>query len=88
MHVAPFVALQTTRQAGMVAGSETTPWVWQGAWKSDMPQFFTDNAGDGSDPMYNSLDYLDDSVHPWTVGLPVDPCEYQGEYIGQAIGIY
>merc|ERR1711998_274131 len=98
MHFAPFLSLSgaddvipaslTTRQAGLGAGSETSPWVWQHAWKSDMPAFFTNNAGDGSDPMYNALDYLDDSVHPWVYGAPVDPGQYQDEYIGSAIGIY
>eukprot|EP00802_Teleaulax_amphioxeia_P020522 Tamp_20811.p3 GENE.Tamp_20811~~Tamp_20811.p3 ORF type:complete len:120 (+),score=17.09 Tamp_20811:656-1015(+) len=55
---------------------ELAPWTWKG--------------GRNVDPgVYNNVfDDLDTSPVTYHVTEPVDPTEYQNEYIGQVIGIY
>eukprot|EP00286_Rhodomonas_abbreviata_P014369 CAMPEP_0181323780 /NCGR_PEP_ID=MMETSP1101-20121128/19987_1 /TAXON_ID=46948 /ORGANISM="Rhodomonas abbreviata, Strain Caron Lab Isolate" /LENGTH=65 /DNA_ID=CAMNT_0023431869 /DNA_START=105 /DNA_END=302 /DNA_ORIENTATION=+ len=52
---------------------ELAPWTWKGA-KADV---YT-----------NVYDDLDTTPVEYHYGAPVDPTEYQNEYIGQVIGIY
>ncbi len=67
------------------------PYTWQDAWKSDMPPFFS--APEIASGVYHNVfdnEYysLDDSPVSWHITEPVDPTEYQGEYIGSVIKYY
>jgi len=68
-----------------LGAAEDDPWVWTSSWNSDMPAFFS---GMPNGVMDNIYDDLDDSPQIWGHSAPVDPTEYQNEYIGQVIGIY
>eukprot|EP00286_Rhodomonas_abbreviata_P021820 CAMPEP_0181304886 /NCGR_PEP_ID=MMETSP1101-20121128/9412_1 /TAXON_ID=46948 /ORGANISM="Rhodomonas abbreviata, Strain Caron Lab Isolate" /LENGTH=77 /DNA_ID=CAMNT_0023410719 /DNA_START=77 /DNA_END=310 /DNA_ORIENTATION=+ len=68
---------------------DDAPWTWQYSWNKDMPEFFQGMPGRGSDGVYaNVLDYLDDSPVTWHITEPVDPTEYQNEWLGDVINIY
>eukprot|EP00287_Rhodomonas_sp_CCMP768_P015847 CAMPEP_0196757758 /NCGR_PEP_ID=MMETSP1091-20130531/103824_1 /TAXON_ID=302021 /ORGANISM="Rhodomonas sp., Strain CCMP768" /LENGTH=128 /DNA_ID=CAMNT_0042106543 /DNA_START=152 /DNA_END=539 /DNA_ORIENTATION=+ len=70
---------------------EDEPWTWKGAWRSDMPSFFSapEISGGVYDNVFDNEYYsLDSDPVPWHITEPVDPTAYQGEYIGQVIGIY
>jgi hypothetical protein len=64
---------------------ELAPWTWQSSWNSDMPDFFQGMPNGVYDNIY---DELDDSPVSYHTTEPVDPTEYQNEYIGNVIGIY
>ena len=64
---------------------ELAPWTWQSSWNSDMPDFFQGMSNGVYDNIY---DDLDDSPVTYHTTEPVDPTEYQNEYIGNVIGIY
>jgi len=54
---------------------DDAPWTWKGK-KADVYE--------------NAFEHLTDEnkYEPYHYGEPVDPTEYQNEYIGQVIGIY
>jgi hypothetical protein len=56
-----------------------------GGWCNDMPEFFQ---GMPNGVMDNIYDDLDDSPVTWHITEPVDPTDYQNEYIGNVINIY
>ena len=56
-----------------------------GGWSNGMPEFFQ---GMPSGVMDNIYDDLDDSPVTWHITEPVDPTDYQNEYIGNVINIY
>ena len=64
---------------------DDAPWMWQSSWNSDMPEFFHGLPNGVYDNIY---DDLDDSPVTYHITEPVDPTEYQNEYIGNVIGIY
>mmetsp|Transcript_46272 Transcript_46272/g.108591 ORF Transcript_46272/g.108591 Transcript_46272/m.108591 type:complete len:101 (+) Transcript_46272:431-733(+) len=88
--------LQTTMIKQMLrfvslGDAEDAPYQWQGAWRSDMPSFFSAPEID-SGVMHNVFDNqyysLDDSPVSWHITEPVDPTAYQNEYIGAVINGY
>ena len=64
---------------------DDAPWTWQSSWNSDMPEFFQGMPNGIYDNIY---DDLDDSPVSWHITEPVDPTEYQNEYIGNVVNIY
>ena len=64
---------------------DDAPWDWTSAWCSDMPEFFQGMPNGVYDNIY---DDLDDSPVSWHITEPVDPTEYQNEYIGNVVNIY
>jgi hypothetical protein len=64
---------------------DDAPWTWQSSWNADMPDFFQGMPNGVYDNIY---DELDDSPVSYHTTEPVDPTEYQNEYIGNVIGIY
>eukprot|EP00287_Rhodomonas_sp_CCMP768_P017804 CAMPEP_0202822160 /NCGR_PEP_ID=MMETSP1389-20130828/10875_1 /ASSEMBLY_ACC=CAM_ASM_000865 /TAXON_ID=302021 /ORGANISM="Rhodomonas sp., Strain CCMP768" /LENGTH=78 /DNA_ID=CAMNT_0049495033 /DNA_START=74 /DNA_END=310 /DNA_ORIENTATION=+ len=68
---------------------DDAPWVWQYSWNKDMPAFFQDMPGRGAEGVYaNVLDYLDTTPVTYHYTEPVDPTEYQNEWLGDVINIY
>jgi len=74
---------------------DDAPWAWGNHWSDDMPASFAADAAASRDPLtgsvpltYNVFDTLDTNPVTYSNGTPVDPTEYQGEYIGNVIGIY
>ena len=58
------------------------------SWNKDMPEFF-DVPGRGAEGVYyNVWQDLDDSPVVWHITEPVDPTEYQNEWLGDVINIY
>eukprot|EP00290_Baffinella_frigidus_P012560 CAMPEP_0180150334 /NCGR_PEP_ID=MMETSP0986-20121125/21387_1 /TAXON_ID=697907 /ORGANISM="non described non described, Strain CCMP2293" /LENGTH=76 /DNA_ID=CAMNT_0022097249 /DNA_START=514 /DNA_END=744 /DNA_ORIENTATION=- len=74
----PFVLPTGPRDAAqfMLGAAEDAPYTWKGG-----------RAIDPTDS-YNVFEDLDTSSQPYFYSTPVDPTEYQNEYIGQVIGIY
>ena len=64
---------------------DDAPWTWTSAWNSDMPDFFQGMSNGVYDNVY---DDLDDSPVTYHITEPVDPTEYQNEYLGNVINIY
>ncbi|EKX42320.1 hypothetical protein GUITHDRAFT_111596 [Guillardia theta CCMP2712] len=64
---------------------ELAPWTWKSSWNKDMPSFFQGMPNGVYDNIYEDLD---DSPVSYHTTEPVDPTEYQNEYIGNVIGIY
>ena len=64
---------------------DDAPWDWTSAWCSDMPEFFQGMPNGVYDNIY---DDLDDSPVTYHITEPVDPTEYQNEYIGNVVNIY
>ena len=64
---------------------DDAPWTWESSWNSDMPDFFQGMPNGVYDNIYEDLD---DSPVTWHITEPVDPTDYQNEYIGNVIGIY
>eukprot|EP00293_Proteomonas_sulcata_P009458 CAMPEP_0184291670 /NCGR_PEP_ID=MMETSP1049-20130417/3617_1 /TAXON_ID=77928 /ORGANISM="Proteomonas sulcata, Strain CCMP704" /LENGTH=87 /DNA_ID=CAMNT_0026599175 /DNA_START=703 /DNA_END=966 /DNA_ORIENTATION=+ len=75
---------------------DDAPWTWGAgiegkstSWNSDMPEFFQQFSGQGSDVYFNIYDELDTSPISWHISPePVDPTEYQNEWLGSVINIY
>ena len=66
---------------------DDAPWTWgsTGGWCADMPDFFQGMPNGVYDNIYEDLD---DSPVSWHITEPVDPTDYQNEYIGNVINIY
>jgi len=64
---------------------DDAPWTWGSTSNSDMPDFFQGMPSGVYDNIYEDLD---DSPVSWHITEPVDPTDYQKEYIGNVIGIY
>ena len=64
---------------------DDAPWTWQSQWNKDMPDFFKGMPNGVYDNIYDSLD---DSPVSWHITEPVDPTEYQNEWLGSVINIY
>lgn len=59
------------------------------SWNKDMPEFFQNMPGRGAEGVYaNIYADLDDSPVTWHITEPVDPTEYQNEWLGDVINIY
>mmetsp|Transcript_46270 Transcript_46270/g.108584 ORF Transcript_46270/g.108584 Transcript_46270/m.108584 type:complete len:87 (+) Transcript_46270:151-411(+) len=70
---------------------DDAPWEWgsTGGWSQGMPEFFHGMPGKGAEGVYaNIYDELDDSPVTWHITEPVDPTEYQNEWLGDVINIY
>eukprot|EP00960_Hanusia_phi_P067217 766574-Hanusia_phi.AAC.5 len=72
-----------------VRSLDLAPWTWKSSWNKDMPSFFQNMPSGVYDNIYDDLDDSPVSYHTTEVGgggggrEPVDPTEYQNEYIGK-----
>ena len=63
---------------------DDAPWEWgsTGGWCNDMPEFFQGMPSGVYDNIYEDLD---DSPVTWHITEPVDPTEYQNEWLGDVV---
>ena len=63
---------------------DDAPWEWgsTGGWCNGMPEFFQGMPNGVYDNIY---DDLDDSPITWHITEPVDPTEYQNEWLGDVV---
>eukprot|EP00290_Baffinella_frigidus_P017565 CAMPEP_0180218312 /NCGR_PEP_ID=MMETSP0987-20121128/17593_1 /TAXON_ID=697907 /ORGANISM="non described non described, Strain CCMP2293" /LENGTH=99 /DNA_ID=CAMNT_0022178291 /DNA_START=572 /DNA_END=872 /DNA_ORIENTATION=+ len=97
----PFVLPTGPRDAAqfMLGAAEDAPYTWKGGRAIDPTDSYN-----GESPLtllrcactprltpplpHTMFEDLDTSSQPYFYSTPVDPTEYQNEYIGQVIGIY